>query len=147
MKRSWFNFNRRVLFALAAAAVLVAMGWMALFGRHAAHEPDYQGKTLSQWLSIWGPLKTNMPAQDSMDCSDAIKNMGTNAIPFLMRMFRTRDSDWMQRLLSAASKQHFVAVHYVSARDLRSRARMGLFILGPDAASAVPELISIYDAD
>jgi hypothetical protein len=139
--------HRRIVVAVLAIAVIGVMGWLALTGRHAAREPVYQGKTLSQWLSIWGPAKTNLVAQDSIKCSDAMKHMGTNAIPYLMRMFRTRDSDLMQRLLSAASKQHFVRVHYVSARNLRDRATMGLFMLGADAKDAVPELIQAYDAE
>src|SRR5690348_12848077 len=83
--------NRRIVLGLlccvAIVGVVSAMWWLSR-----SREPVYQGKPLSVWLQNYGPnqgLATDQTAAKESD--DAIRHMGTNAIPFLLAMLDETD--------------------------------------------------------
>src|SRR5262249_41060104 len=139
--------NRKIIRTAVATGIVIVLGILTWLLLHApsVREPAYHGKTLSQWLSIWDPSKSkptmsHLVAQDSIDCENAIRAMGTNSIPFLLQWLQATDSGWKQQFLKLARKQHLIAINYVEPKDLRSRGSMGLFMLGYEARSAVPDL-------
>ena len=77
-------------------------------------EPGYKGKTLSQWLAVYGKAHGGSP--EEQQAVTAVRSMGTNAIPYLTRCIE--DDDW--RVYQAAVEMFKV--------------------LGPDAAMAIPDL-------
>lgn len=131
-KRNWI-----VLSVLVAAAVLV--GWMFL-----PREPSYQGKSLRYWLEEYnraGALDKTAPA------AEAIRAMGTNALPDLMRYIRHKDSP-LQVGLAALCRKHLFRIPLLepSSFHLHSPAILALKELGPQAAPAIPELLQLFEA-
>ena len=122
--------------------VLGVMVWAVLRPRE--HEPVYKGKPLSYWLGGYFQTSTN-DAVDQKMANEAMKHVGTNAIPTLLRMLRKTDSALKLKLLSLSQKQHFFRVPYTHPTIYYSEARDGFRALGPLASNAVPELVKIYD--
>jgi hypothetical protein len=60
-------------------------------------------------------------------------------------MLRKKDSPLVLKLIGLARKQHLVPIHYMPASLSHQRALYGLRMLRRDAASALPELLEIYD--
>ena len=133
--------KRRILLALLPAAFLA---WFAL-ELLGPHEPVYQGKPVSLWVA--GYMRPPMPGRmhDDRATDDAVRQIGTNAIPTLLRMLRARDSALKLKLLALARKQPLIKINSTPAAYLNSEAARALQALGPGAWSAVPALIEMYD--
>jgi HEAT repeat protein len=121
--------RQRVPIALAVllVAVVGVIAWQVLRLR----EPVYQGKPLSLWLQGYSP------DGDSPEVDDAVRAMGTNAIPTLLGMLQVKDS---QLKLTLAA----LGFRYTSAETQHLRAQKGFSALEADASNAVPALIEIY---
>jgi hypothetical protein len=132
----------RVFIAVAAIAVLAVLAWTML---HApAPEPVYNGKPLSYWLQAYNPAQNgNQPTE--AEANAAINEIGTNAIPTLLRMLRAHDSPLKTKIIKWVLHHHLFRTHYTSAVFLNSQATSGIEVLGPAAAIAVPELIKIVN--
>jgi HEAT repeat protein len=140
--------KRRIILVSLSIAVAGGLAWLMIALLWNQREPSYEGRTLSKWLEIWGPIRKNLTTQDASDCANAVRHIGSNAVPFLLRMLATPDSApaWKQRLEDLAGKQKIVTFKFAKPSDIRMRGQMGLYILGPDAKSAVPELIRMYNS-
>lgn len=130
-------------------------------------EPVYQGRTLSSWLDqallindfvSWHNVHTNATRPSATDeealqneARDAIRQIGTNAIPALLRKAATGDSrmtqiisghfrgSWAERLGFGESYRRYLFRYVHEPQE----ALLGFEILGPTASNAVPELIFI----
>src|SRR5687767_14445402 len=74
---------------LVLVIVLVCLLGLALLSRR---EPTYQGKPLSEWAqqygsNHWGGANRAVAQEAEL----AIRQIGTNGIPFLLDLIRTRD--------------------------------------------------------
>ncbi len=118
---------------LAALAIVVAI--CALWRR----EPIYQGKTLSRWLieansGSW-PRKSRVPADE------AIRQIGTNAFPFIAKQLRSHHSALKCRLLGLYYKQSLIRLNIITTQnDHHSWAMAALFAFGSEARTLVPEV-------
>ena len=145
MGNSWV-MPKRVHIALACLFMLVTgvFLWEGLRQR----EPRYNGITLSEWLAppvYTGSLKY-MDLQTRTDEADrAVRQIGSNAIPALIRMLRAKDSAFAFAVRNLAG--HFIRIRYVSAYEWNQRAMHGFAVLGARAESAVPALIDIVNQD
>jgi hypothetical protein len=98
---------------------------------------------LSAWLEGYDFPK-NQAAWQQAD--EAVRQIGTNALPELLQMLRVTDSaPWKQKLLALAYKQRFIKIHHIKAWGQNWRAATALGAMGSDAAGAVPELIQLYE--
>lgn len=119
--------------------LLVAL--LALLFRGWESEPCYQGKTLSVWLlqGAWTSLRLTSAQEE------AIRSMGTNALPFLVKWVQYVSPPWRVRLTMAARR--VVGRFWVLFRDERmERARISLAclqMLGPDVSPVMPELVKM----
>lgn len=129
----------RILFALAVVAVVGAIAWLAL--RPKVQEPVYGGKPLSVWLESYNSSDTVALEQ----LHEAIRHIGTNTIPLLLRRLQAKDSPLMLKLVALARKQHIFPVKFTEAEILQEQACFGFVALGEDGRDAVPELIKIYN--
>ncbi|MDB6111586.1 MAG: domain containing protein [Pedosphaera sp.] len=127
-------------------AVLLA-GWLALsYAR--SREPRYEGRTLTQWLEDYYLVSTHREdftnATATLKASaHALKQIGTNAIPSLLKKLSTKNNAFEQRLESLARSQSLIRFHYADP-DLQKRLGFeGFRILGKDAMSAVPALTKL----
>jgi len=128
-----------LLVAFFAGAVLVAIRQPA--------EPVWQGRKLSDWMERHTPSSEANPPYGSPGwhlADKAIKEIGTNGIPTLLRMAAATENDLRARLRQLARKQRFVSVKYRHASELNREAEYAFELLGTNAAAAVPGLIKIY---
>jgi hypothetical protein len=135
MDKKW-----RILLPVACVGVFGWLAWQAWPNR----EPVYRGKPLSYWLKGFD-IGYNDPAKPAFDESvEAVRQTNTNALPVLLRMLRTRDSDWKHRLTRLAQKQRLIKIDYVTADRERWAARQGFMaLLDPCAEAAIPQLVEI----
>jgi len=133
--------TRRYLLVTLLIAVLGFASWLLL---RPDPEPSYQGKPLSYWLEGLA-LGSTPPAQ----ANEAVRQIGTNAIPTLLRMLKMRDSNFKLNFIHFASKHHVISMNYLSYIWFRTaeirhyEAISGFTCLGSQARSAVPELIKL----
>lgn len=100
-------------------AVLSLLALATMLGALSAPsaEPKYQGRSLSKWLATYRDAGTDSPEEKR--ASEAVRAIGTNGIPDLLRMLT---SDDMQ---------------------VQMDAKNGFSILGPIATPAVPALAKL----
>jgi hypothetical protein len=138
MKRRWF-IAAGVLAAVAFAIVVAT----CTFGRR---EPVYQGKTLSQWMSeasvgVW-------PRPSPVAADEAIRQIGTNAFPFIASRLRSHDSAVKTRLLALYYKQSLIRIHISTQSERHSCALAACWALGPEAKPLIPEVAkALKDVD
>ncbi|MDB6111320.1 MAG: repeat protein, partial [Pedosphaera sp.] len=120
-------------------AVLCGLGWLVFRSR----EPVYHGKTLSHWLGIYTSPPRNAFAR--REAEDAVRHIGTNAIPTLLRMLRAKDSGFTASLIRSLSRQQLLKIRFTGALERNMQAMNAFATLGATAKEAVPELIRIHD--
>jgi hypothetical protein len=91
-------------------------------------EPLYKGKPLMSWLELYSPSPDRNFAEGFKQANEAVRSLGTNAIPTLLQMLRMTGPD------------------AVIAGERNQQGAMGLQALGQAAESAVPVMIQIYEA-
>ncbi len=139
--------RKQVYIALAVLLVILAgvIAWQVLRER----EPVYQGKSLSAWVKGYTPDPKDyrpLVEQPQWKQTDAaLRALGTNAIPSLLRMLRATDAPWKVKLVRLASKQRFIKTSRASAGELNMWASMAFESLQGSASNSVPELIQIYE--
>jgi HEAT repeat protein len=136
--------GKRVYIALAAftIALVSVFVWLAWQQR----EPVYQGKPLSEWLSL-PKIETGKGAVVVKDDrrAEAVREAGTKAIPTLLRMLRAKDSPLKLKVLDLAQRQHIIKIEYTKDYVWNFGGRYGFEVLGTNAQSAAPALIEIMN--
>jgi hypothetical protein len=139
-----------LLAVVVLALVAGGMGWLLLsFG---PRDPVYKGKPLSYWLEGYdSPGAANYPpnhpnAPTYQEASEAVRALGTNAIPTLLRQLRRRDSKAKEAFMNLLRRQHFIKVsppsttQYIEPLD-------GFQDVGVGASNAVPQLVALFERD
>ena len=131
--------RKRVQIAVAVlfVALVSAIVWDGL--RSHEREPVYQGKRLSVWLKSFD-LST--PKEEADLAADAVRHIGTNALPVLLEMIcsKDRDSRWESLLAWINHRQSLVHLPVQPGLARRTRAASAFHALGASAKSAVPAL-------
>ncbi len=92
--------------------------------------------SLSEWLAFYERTETRQAAR-------AVRQIGTNGIPFLIAQLRAEDSKTKALLIQCVGQRRLNRVGLSTAGQRRSLAQRGFELLGPEAKPAVPELIEI----
>src|SRR5882762_8557061 len=82
--------KRRVLFLCLSVALLLTVVVWAL-SREGDREPTYDGRTLSEWASL--------PLGRENEASEAIRHMGTNTFPTILKWLRSGQVPWKAKML------------------------------------------------
>lgn len=141
MKQRWRTIE------LAAAAVLAAA---LLFRVLHPSEPSYEGRRLSEWLRDFGsrqPNDTEEPERQARQAAEAIRHLGTNCLPVLLKMIQVRDSVVKDKLTAWTDRHSFIKFNFTSAEELRNQALDAFAALGPVARPAIPELTVLLNRD
>jgi len=138
--------KHRILHFTLLLAILGCVGWLAL-GQ--PDEPVYEGQPLTYWLEHYFPVASRPPGGSGLMLPDpqavrAIRLIGTNAIPTLLRLTRAQDSRPKTEPLSTTRNQELVPVRLGWGQT--QWARIGFSVLGAAASNAVPALIEIFNA-
>lgn len=143
--KKWFleriRSPRRKL-ALAAGILALAIAGLWLWSALTSPpEPEYQGKPLSYWLEqLDGPNPVTMPHTVA-----ALRAMGSNAIPSLVKTIATPPSRLRLRLANLAWRIAFLREHFggtfLTPYGIRvGRAQRALSLMELVAKEAVPPL-------
>ncbi len=73
----------------------------------------------------------------------AVRTIGTNALPTLLRMIGSSDGPLKSKLIKLVNEQKIVHAHILTADEKIFLAFKGFSILGCNAAPAVPELLKL----
>jgi len=112
-----------------------------------ASEPKYQSRTLTSylegpWKQIDGPQTENPHfAPDEK----AIRVIGTNGIPTLLRLIEAQDPAWRQKWYALLKRQSVVHFEIRDATRKRELGCLRFHILGNIAKPAVPKLVQLLN--
>jgi HEAT repeats len=141
------NKRLRVLCVVSLIAFLGGLVWYGLSSR----EPVHQGKPLSAWLDAYSKSLYSQE-EDGIDTAEeqlgqqaAIRQIGTNAVPHLMKMLLTKDSGIKSNAIILFKKQSFVPTHLRTDFEYHNMALAGFQALGPIAKPAVPAMIDLLN--
>jgi len=142
--------RKRVHIAVAVLlAVLVSViAWQVV---HASRErqPVYGGKSLTLWLRTYAPSSSSgLHSREWNEADEAVRHLGTNCIPILLRMIRQKDSPAKLWLVAFAQKHGLTKrIHFVPAAVRNVEASRAFIALGDKAKDAVPALVKMSDED
>jgi hypothetical protein len=139
--------RRRSAWSLTLIALLL-LGGVALT-KTQYHDRRVSGRTAADWSLVL----TSGP-QERQAAEAALRELGSRAVPSLRRALRTRDSQFAPLLLRVARKspapvrQRILGSLYPDAATKRVLAARALGVLGPAAATAIPDLaVALHDQD
>ncbi|MBI2929748.1 MAG: HEAT repeat domain-containing protein [Verrucomicrobia bacterium] len=134
-----------IVIGLFLAGVVGLLIWQASGPR----EPVFEDRTLTRWLDHHVASSAADPPYDSpgwKKADEALRHIGTNAIPTLLKMIRAKDPPpVVLRLLQFAARYRWTRINYRYAQPRQEEAEYAFRVLGTNAANAVPELIKIYE--
>jgi hypothetical protein len=107
--------NLRVLLVGTLAIWFASVGLLASPGA----EPSYQGRSLSEWILLSDPVGGDIAAPKDWNALSAVRAMGTDPIPWLLRWIRSDQPE----------------TAHLGIR--------GLALLGPEGSQAIPELTQL----
>jgi HEAT repeats len=138
-------------FQIALAVLLVAVVGVIAWRGLREREPVYQGRRLSVWLvqyrtNHWaeGHWSKGRKGELETQAENAIRQIGTNAIPTFLRMMGTRDSP-VSKLVSLFPERWVAPLYKSSLPAYQFQGASGLIALGTDAKPAVPALITMLN--
>jgi HEAT repeat protein len=127
MKRKFHIFAVILLIALLAAGVSNLLE---------PREPSYHGRTLSSWLD---GMDADPNPEDGPE-EAAIREIGTNALPNLLKWIPSHDSSLKTGWINFVNQQDWLPLHPTFARSRSEYAAAAFQVLGPAGAPAVPGL-------
>lgn len=130
---------KRLKFIGIVMIILLAAGGTVLFLRR-TNEPSYQGKTATEWIYKLSELRFGMVNPEN---ASAIRALGTNALPMLIKMAGASDSKLKAKLIYLAERQTIIKIRLHGDWEKRECARLGFITLGEVAKPAAPELIKL----
>src|SRR3954467_7559448 len=140
MIRRW-----QVVTIVLSASILVLL----FLKLKAPPEPVLKGRTLSSWLDHHVASSAASPSYGSpgwKEAHEAIRNIGTNGIPTLLKMIRARDLPKpLLKLVQEGQRYRWLNLNYRPAISQNEEAEYAFEILSTNAAPAVPKLIEIYE--
>jgi len=141
--------KRYILLGVLAVAAVGGLAWPAL----RPQEPVYQGKALSFWLDQYGSNHWKRSDRNlAQQAETAIRHFGTNAVPNLLNMMRSRESSFKTNVLGRVPKSWLVRLRLPTVNEYqtqlgerRRRGAFGMVALGPDARPFFPALIRLLN--
>jgi len=123
------------------AAALAGFAWLVL----RPHEPIYQGKPLSHWLQEAYHRGAHQVEGSNSPAEKAIRELGPNAVPYLIKLAGTRYSAPRMLLGAFAREPNLATLHLPRQEYKLDMAIWGFRLLGPQAKAAVPALIRLLN--
>jgi HEAT repeat protein len=137
--------RRKTLWILLGCAIAIVL--LLTFWRE--REPEYKGRSLSQWIALLDGGYGNDPDIWLTDAQRAVRAIGTNGLPFLVKWLNYRERPWRTRLDSLCNKLPDTVANPLSRLIVdggaqRQRAAFtALCFLGADARPAIPALTNL----
>src|SRR5688572_11297496 len=117
--------NKRRGIILAGVLVVVGVGFV-IWGASGPPEPVYEGRKLTSWLGGHLPNSSANPPYNSPGwhkAEEAIRGIGTNGIPTLLRMLRADDPPrWVLKAMQAIQRGGWLRINYRYAEPQHEEA-------------------------
>lgn len=136
--------RRKIAFLIALLFALGAFVWLIL--SLVTTEPSYNGKRFTIWLDQYQKYfiaRTDEEKENREAAEQALHQIGTNAIPTLLRMVAARDSGLKTKLKALLGQRRFHQLGFHDPDYYHAKATYGFGALGRDAKLAVPALINL----
>jgi hypothetical protein len=143
------NRAKKQINCLSLVLILTGLCGLAVQSARCS-EPSYDGKPLSEWLLLldlkqMGHSPEEIQAQTPQP-EDAIRQIGTNAIPTLLKILGATEGNESRVLRNLKSREFrkLFSVGGPTVEDLTDLAVDGFGILGTNAASAIPQIVKLF---
>ena len=136
--------KRKSKACLIIASTVLSAAFFVFILSPTQSEPTLENKSLSEWLDRYD--RYPFP-EERTNLVRVLAAIGSNAIPCLLKKASVKDSGLAQRTKAILSRAPFLGVRYYPAHMEHDRAVRGLYLLGPLAQSAIPELERMLDQD
>lgn len=121
---------------------LAVSAWF-FFGRSSG--PKYQGKSIGYWFEEYCQPSENRARRDQLKALEALRQMGTNAVSYLLdqAMNPARDTALRTNLhqLLRGSPRSWGLPSFVSREEIRKRAVQAIWEIKPPASLILPRLL------
>ena len=130
---------------LIFGALVAALAWNYFDSPEPSPEPHYRDKPLSYWVL----LNARRRADDQYNPAVAIAEIGTNAVPYLLKWMSQKPYNWQKRLRTYRSGNPLLRKcipFWATGIDKENRAMSALAAmqcLGPAGRSAIPYLLPL----
>jgi hypothetical protein len=140
-----------------AKRIALVLGCVLLLGIATAvltrdREPSYRGKSLTDWVAQWQTNRWRSSSnQEAMAAAEearlAVRAIGTDGIPFCLKLMRLRESPWPARLRKIVPRRWYKFLPPRNTRyDKMQNGADGLTALKEMAGPAVPGLMQLASA-
>jgi HEAT repeat protein len=129
----------------AAIVFIVAFAVLITFLRpFYPAQPVHNGKPLIAWAQQYGSNNWTANRAAAEEAQVAIRQIGTNSIPFLLRLMESRESSLKKRFRQVLPRKWHATLRLEDqSGDVRRIGAHGLAALGTNAPGAVPPLIEL----
>jgi ankyrin repeat protein len=126
-------------------------------------EPRYHGRSLSAWLAVlddgeggnaivWDAKSPPAPTKQQLEAAEAVRQMGTDAVPELLRMLQAEDSPlvsikqrlYVRLIQSGRARPAFQPDWHTAATRTRHLAALGIGALGPNAKPPASLIVPLF---
>jgi len=104
-------------------------------------EPSYEGQSLTHWLDRYNEAERT----EGIAVSDAIRAMGTNTLPYLLRHLRQKPSTLKLNLFLVAEEYHLALFSPPRITPYLGPSLLALRALGSTAKPLVPDLLRMFE--
>lgn len=146
--------KQKVLLGLLFAFVVVGFS-ITILRNSLRKEPEYNGKTISQWSEQWqsnrfvihsGGQAAKAAAEEA---EISLRQIGTNGIPFLLDLLRAREAPVIAKIRGLVPRAWHVRLRLNASENramrLNALGSFGLAALGTNAALAISSLIEVVE--
>jgi hypothetical protein len=133
--------RRWLVLGALLTVVLVGVIFLALRQR----EPTYNGKELSKWLNELAALDHSKRWDVHTEQAQAVRAIGTNALPWLLTELQADGSRWEYELNQLLAKQSLVKYRFPDVNARLTRATLGFHALGELGQPAIPDLLKLVE--
>jgi hypothetical protein len=134
--RKWFIFGGLLL--------AVVLGIVRL-QTSTPDEPRYDGRKFSEWLDELAALDRSKMSIPQSKEAQAVRAIGTNALPWLLSEFHAHGSLPTWRLNQLLDKQTVIKCRFPDANSRLRRATFAFDTLGDLAKPAIPDLLNLVE--
>lgn len=137
------NGHRKTLFPVFTSLFVLGVA-LLVWKSFNRSEPSYQGKALFAWVEQYRSNHWGGDKELARQSEFAIRQIGSNGIPFLLDLIRTRDSPMKKKMRDIIPRNWHEQLHLADhSAEIRRVGGNGFFALGTNAPSAVPALVEI----
>jgi hypothetical protein len=135
--------KRRTITSAVLVCLALSLSFIAIYSLD--DEPRFEGKRLSHWLALYDKHAMTQTDPDFQRAEQAIRAMGTNALPHMLKWIDYEPPAWrrgVRKALPAKLAENETLQDMIEGEPNRraAAAMLGFGILGTNAQSVIPEL-------